>query len=302
MAIECTDFERFIKETDPAHKTLKDLYRLFSTTKECDDGAYAEDYSDFVAESLAKHWDRFPELVAISSKDRSFHDFVLKHIDATADSDDIASLLDNAQKRCLNSSNAFCKEIEKAALSAMEVFDTDYQNLLKNDNTSHPYYGNKVCGSPKVNQFHLSDKSKILVYQAKYGGDGEHSENILKLFKFQDGAGKKLIDQNIDFVEFIKEKGTLKQIKGKQVESLCDVCDEWDVASPEDIFFIPIVIDVESLTVKPELTEKQKQELLTRLEEQSNKALAEQLSYGNETYPAFVASVKKRIKEILGRK
>lgn len=299
LAIDCPDFGRFIKDTDSTHKTWKDLHRLFSTAKGCDDGAYAEGYSDFVAQSLAKHWERLSELVTLTLTDSNFHDFVLKHIDATADPDDIAILLDNAQKRCPSGSITLCKEIEKAALSTMAIFDTD--SLLNKVDTSHPYYGKKVFGSPKVNLFRLTDKSKVLIYQAKYGGDGEHSENILKLFKFQDGKVLKLLDQNIDFVEFVEENGTLKQIKGKYVESLCNVCDGWDVASPDDVFFIPIVIDVESLTVRPDLTKKQKQELLARLEERSNKDLAEQLSYGNKTYPAFAASVKKRVNEILGQ-
>src|SRR5438094_909721 len=88
--------------------------------------------------------------------------------------------------------------------------DNDSGELLSKVDVSHPYYGNKVYGGDKVNVFHSRDNSILLVYQARYGGDGDHTENLLKLFKFQDNKGKKLLDQNIDSVEFVQQKGTLK--------------------------------------------------------------------------------------------
>ena len=119
--------------------------------------------------------------------------------------------------------------------------DIDPRALLSKVDVSHPYYGNKVYGGDKVNVFRSNDGSIILIYQARYGGDGESTENLLKLFKSQDNKGKKLLDQNIDSVEFVQENGNLKHIKGKYVATLCDVCDGWEVSTPEDIFFIPIV-------------------------------------------------------------
>jgi hypothetical protein len=180
--------------------------------------------------------------------------------------------------------------------------DIDPRELLSKVDVSHPYYGNKVYGGDKVKVFHSKDKSILLVYQSRYGGDGEHTENLLKLFKFQDNKGKKLLDQNIDSVEFVQENGILKQIKGKFVATLCQVCDGWEVSEPADIFFIPIVIDVESLTVKSTLSEKEKKELVDRLEQQSDKNIAEQLSYGNNKYPTFVSTVKKQIKDLFRQK
>lgn len=167
---------------------------------------------------------------------------------------------------------------------------------------THPYYGSRVFGGHKADIFYSRDKSILLVYQARYGGDGESTENLLKLFKFQDNKGTKLLDQNIDSVEFVQENRILKYIKGKYVATLCDVCDGWEVSSAEDIFFVPIVIDIESLSVKSTLSEKEKKELIRRLDQQAEKDIAEQLSYGNNKYPAFVSKVKAQIKELLGRK
>jgi GH15 family glucan-1,4-alpha-glucosidase len=87
------------------------------------------------------------------------------------------------------------------------------------------------------------------------------------------------------------------------------------VSEPEDIFFIPIVIDVESLAVKSTLSKKEKRDLLARLEQQSNKDIAEQvrvdkpspahnapLAFSNTRYLDYVSKVKKQIKELLERK
>ena len=49
------------------------------------------------------------------------------------------------------------------------------------------------------------------------------------------------------------------------------------------------------------LNEKEKNALIARLDKQSDKNIAEQLSYGNNKYPTYVATVKKQVKDILGR-
>jgi hypothetical protein len=193
--------------------------------------------------------------------------------------------------------------------------DTDPEELLEKVDVSHPYYGNTEYGGHKADIFHSKDKSILLVYQARYGGEGDSTENLLKLFKFQNNKGKKLLDQNIDSVEFIQDNGILKQIKGKYVATLCNVCDGWEVSEPEDIFFVPIVIDVESLTVKSTLSEKEKKDLLSRLEKQADKDVAEQvrvekpspahdapLAFSNTQYLDYVSNIKKQIKELLERK
>ena len=71
---------------------------------------------------MSKYWDRFDELVSLTKHDPSFQNFVLNHIDATANPDDLSLLLKNVRKRRPSTSAPFCKEIEKAALSALESF------------------------------------------------------------------------------------------------------------------------------------------------------------------------------------
>jgi len=182
---------------------------------------------------------------------------------------------------------------------AEDVPTTDIDKLLQQVDVSHPNYGNDTFGSPKVNLFQGPDGSKLLSYQTRYGGDGDHTENILKLFRLQDANSTKLIEQNIDSVKFVEEKGILKAIHGQYVLSLCDVCDGWDVAPYEDIFFVPIKIDLESFTIETELKRQQKEELLSKFEEQSQRNIDEQSSYGNNDYPEFVERVKKQLLQML---
>jgi hypothetical protein len=177
--------------------------------------------------------------------------------------------------------------------------ENEYESLLKQVHISHPYYGNQIYGNPKINTYQSVDSSLLLIYQAKYGGDGEHSENLLKLFKFKNDSVMKLIDINIDFVSFIKESYYLKYIQGKSVFSLCHVCDGWDAALPEDIFFIPIIIDVELLKIIVDFTEKEKQDFLNRFNQQATKNIKQRSSSKNKEYQKYVEKIKSEIIKIL---
>ncbi len=175
----------------------------------------------------------------------------------------------------------------------------DPKELAAAVDASYGRFGTKFFGQPQVRVFRARDGSVLLVHQAKYGGDGDHSENRLMMFTFRQGKSQKLLDLNIDFVEFVEEAGALKLIRGKAVESLCDVCDGWDAAEPDDVFFIPITVDVASQTIRAELTYSEKTDLLSRLETRAAKDVAEQLMYGDKRYPSFASAVTRRVKDLL---
>src|SRR5208283_720709 len=109
--------------TDPERSSWNEFHDLFMKYKGCDDGVYAEGYSDFVTRSLAKHWDRFDELAKLSAADKAFEDFVLRHIDATANWDDISLLLSNAEEKCPASSSRLCYAIIEAGRAALKEFE-----------------------------------------------------------------------------------------------------------------------------------------------------------------------------------
>jgi hypothetical protein len=120
-AADCPDYELFFKEVNPAKKSWKNLYKTYKESPSfCDDGAYGEGYSDFVVQSLAKYWNRFDELLSFTKKDPSFQSFILKHIDATTDLDDLKTLSKNVREKCPVSEVSFCKEIDKKARAAIE--------------------------------------------------------------------------------------------------------------------------------------------------------------------------------------
>ena len=115
----CPAWKEFIASINPEHSSWKELYNLFIKYRGCGDGTYAEGYSDFVTRSLARHWDRLDQLAILSDTNKSFRDFVLTHIDATADRDDIALLFSNAQERCPASFIALCSVIVDAGHAAL---------------------------------------------------------------------------------------------------------------------------------------------------------------------------------------
>lgn len=184
------------------------------------------------------------------------------------------------------------------AASVVQAADPNAEKLLAAVDISHPVYGTKTFGATKSRGFLQPDGSLLLVFQAKYGGDGDHSENRLKLFRFRDGRHELLLDQNIDFVAFVEKGRSLTLIRGMAVESLCDTCDGWDAAEPEDVFLIPIVIDAVAMTVRSELTGPERTELLARFDRQAHRRVAE-LARHREKYPSYVAAVRARIVEVL---
>jgi hypothetical protein len=190
--------------------------------------------------------------------------------------------------------------------SAAENKNSSIDTLLKGLDLRHPIYGNETYGSPKADLFETADGSKLLAYQARYGGDGDHSANILKLFLITESASKKILEQNIDSVKFIKEKDRLKAIKGEYIETLCDVCDGWEVSDEEDIFKIPISISVDDLKITVELSKTQKKALIKKIDAQINKNISDKTppKFGQTPsmdykYLKYAESVKSRIINLL---
>ncbi len=99
-------------------KTWKELHALHRKYP-MDDGAVAEEYSDFVVETLAKRWSTLPELMAIAKRDPAFEKFVLSHIDETADEDDLKAVVRNASRHCPAGDRKLCEKIAATARAAL---------------------------------------------------------------------------------------------------------------------------------------------------------------------------------------
>lgn len=173
------------------------------------------------------------------------------------------------------------------------------EGLLAKVDVSDPGWGRKTYGPARMDVFEGPEGSVLLAYQSRYGGDGDHTENRLKLFRFDGGTPQRLIDQNIDSVSFVQKNGALAYMRGSYVESLCDSCDGWEASDPDDLFFIPIVIDVKTMRVRVDLGAREKEALRSRLNLRVAQNIADQQQYGNRTYAAFAKAVKERIAKVL---
>jgi hypothetical protein len=116
----CTQTEAMAAEDDSVRiRTWTDLHNSFKRFGHCDDGAIAEGYSDSVVRMLASRWNQLGRLRQLASSDNPFHEFVLRHIDATADEHDIKRVIGNATKRCPAKAKTLCTEVERAARNAL---------------------------------------------------------------------------------------------------------------------------------------------------------------------------------------
>ena len=120
-SVNCTPEEQI--KAEEASDTVHDwdsLYRAYSQFGNCDDGGTAEGFSDTVMELFAKKWETTPRLFVLISRDKGFEGFILNHIDATGDPDDIEKLRRNAQYHCPAQRNKICKLIILRAKIAIE--------------------------------------------------------------------------------------------------------------------------------------------------------------------------------------
>ncbi len=77
----------------------QDLHRAYPELIPWDDGWISEGISDFVVHRLATHWESFHELATIARADTAFGSWVVLHIDATTDEDELASIVRHARAR-----------------------------------------------------------------------------------------------------------------------------------------------------------------------------------------------------------
>ena len=96
-------------------RTWDALYQSYRRFSHCDDGAIAEGYSESVSRILADHWDTLPRLAVLSMNDKHFNRFVVSHIDATLNMDDVKKIRTNAIHHCPAAQSGLCKQLRIAA-------------------------------------------------------------------------------------------------------------------------------------------------------------------------------------------
>jgi hypothetical protein len=101
-------------------KTWPVFYSAFKQLGHCDDGAPAEGFSDNVVRLLAHNWNQILDLQKLVASDSAFRRFVLRHVDATTDSEDLKAVLLNSHEHCPASARQLCKSLEAQSQSALK--------------------------------------------------------------------------------------------------------------------------------------------------------------------------------------
>lgn len=86
---------------------------------QCDDGGVAEGFSDDVVHLLATNWRALSELDAMTKKDGTFKKFVLGHINASTDLNELRMIAQQSKDDCSKKYKPLCKQLNEAALQAI---------------------------------------------------------------------------------------------------------------------------------------------------------------------------------------
>ncbi|HYG64521.1 MAG TPA: hypothetical protein VEL74_18220 [Thermoanaerobaculia bacterium] len=114
-APRCTSADAALHEAG----TWAALHRWFARYSECEEGDLPARVSAVVTTSLAKDWRDLERLERRVDRDPDFEEFVLRHIDATADRAHLEAIAENATQRCPARSSDLCIEVLKRALEAL---------------------------------------------------------------------------------------------------------------------------------------------------------------------------------------
>ncbi len=163
---------------------------------------------------------------------------------------------------------------------------------------SDSHYGNSILGYEVTDLFKLKDNSELFIHQARFGGDGEHTGNVVKLFKITKKSISKIYEHELSTVKFVFDKGFLTKVNGYHRESLCHGCDGLDAAHPDDIFSVPLELDITNLEMRVLLNNKEKYEFMEKLKERIKSSNKDQLSYGFTDYPEYSNAVYERLSNL----
>ncbi len=110
---------RALGSVSSARHTWKALHVHFQEYGRCDAGPIAEGYSDDVVYLLAHKWKLIGDLASLARADPPFLPFVVTHIDPTAATEDLETVVGNAQDACPHRHAELCRRIAEQAKSAL---------------------------------------------------------------------------------------------------------------------------------------------------------------------------------------
>jgi hypothetical protein len=88
------------------------IYRVYRTYERCDENAFfSQAFSTAVIKTLVRKWDSIAELQKFAGSDSTFLDFVLMHIDATAEYENLKQILANTSRNCPKKYERLCARL-----------------------------------------------------------------------------------------------------------------------------------------------------------------------------------------------
>jgi hypothetical protein len=125
----CKDRESYDKEfmtldqqlssEHPSLESWEYLHRFYlglvERFPECDDGAHGQRLSEEVGYLLGVRWDKFSGLEKVAEKDKAFVEFVMGHLNSSAEPKTLEAIVKNATTKCSDKAKALCLKIKRRA-------------------------------------------------------------------------------------------------------------------------------------------------------------------------------------------
>ena len=90
------------------------LYKLYRSYNQCDDGAIAEGFSESVSVLLSQSWHNLDKLINIIQNDANFEIFVLNHLDESIPEERLHTIANLAINKCSGKdNNILCEKIRQ---------------------------------------------------------------------------------------------------------------------------------------------------------------------------------------------
>jgi hypothetical protein len=176
----------------------------------------------------------------------------------------------------------------------LAIADSTNKKVIADYDLRHKYYGASTFMRERLDFVKRNDGDYLVFYQTRYGGDGDHSENRLKIFLFRNGTLTELADENIHGAKINQQDNNI-HITGNHVVTFCNVCDGWEISDPQDIFQIPVVIAVSRDQIQRScaLSDGEKEVVLKRFNQRKKIMRAEQAKYGSKNIKRYESYLNK---------
>lgn len=185
---------------------------------------------------------------------------------------------------------------------SLSVADSAKKKVIADFDLRDKYYGASTFMRERLDFIKRNDGDYLVFYQTRYGGDGDHTENRLKMFLFRNSTLTELADENIHGVK-IKQQDNNILITGKYVITFCAVCDGWEESEPPDIFQIPVMITVLNDRIQRScaLSDSEKEAVIKRFNQRKKIVQAEQAKY-DKSWESYLNKITEDFNSVIGIK